>query len=240
MTGYRILMAAAILLLAGIVPFFLKAGWPKKIKKSLLLKMICSTLFIVVGVLSILLSQEFSRYAVWILCGLVFSWLGDFFLHVSSKLHFFLIGLFSFLTAHIFYVIAFCTALQHTFPEVGFFNPYECLCIAVIVLFGAVASRKLQIHPGRVTIPAFLYMCILVTMMVKASSLGIRCLIAGTPLCGAAAAVLIVGSLSFVLSDATLAMLNFGPQKTFPLKCFNIGTYYGAQVLLASTILFFR
>ena len=66
-----------------------------------------------------------------------------------------------------------------------------------------------------------------------------RCLIAGTPLCGAAAAVLIVGSLCFVLSDATLAMLNFGPKKTFPLKCFNIGTYYAAQVLLASTILFF-
>jgi hypothetical protein len=51
--------------------------------------------------------------------------------------------------------------------------------------------------------------------------------------------VLIVGSLCFVLSDATLGMLNFGPKKTFPLKCFNIGTYYAAQVLLASTILFF-
>ena len=215
MTGYRILMAITILLLAGVVPFFLKAGWPKKTKKSLLLKMICSTLFILVGVLSILLAGRFSHYALWILCGLGFSWLGDFFLHVSSKMLYFLLGLFSFLTAHIFYVVAFCTALQKTFPEAGFFNPYECLCIAAVVIIG------------------------LVTMMVKASSLGIRCLIAGTPLCGAAAAVLIVGSLCFVLSDATLAMLNFGPKKTFPLKCFNIGTYYAAQVLLASTILFF-
>ena len=63
MTGYRILMAASILLLAGIVPFFLKAGWPKKTRKSLLLKMICSTLFILVGVLAIVLAGQFSRYA---------------------------------------------------------------------------------------------------------------------------------------------------------------------------------
>ena len=132
MTGYRILMAITILLLAGVVPFFLKAGWPKKTKKSLLLKMICSTLFILVGVLSILLAGRFSHYALWILCGLGFSWLGDFFLHVSSKMLYFLLGLFSFLTAHIFYVVAFCTALQKTFPEAGFFNPYECLCICLL------------------------------------------------------------------------------------------------------------
>ena len=141
--------------------------------------------------------------------------------------------------AYIFYVVAFCTALQKTFPEAGFFNPYECLCIVAVVIIGLAGSRRLQINPGKAKLPAAFYMCILVTMMVKASSLGIRCLIAGTPLCGAAAAVLIVGSLCFVLSDATLAMLNFGPKKTFPLKCFNIGTYYAAQVLLASTILFF-
>lgn len=239
MTGYRILMAVSILLLAGTVPFFLKAGWPKKTKKSLLLKMICSTLFIVVGMLSVLLSGSFSRYAVWILCGLGFSWLGDFFLHVSSRLHFFLLGLFSFLSAHLFYVAAFCTALRQNFPEAGFFNLYECLCIAAIVGIGVAGAHRLQIRPGRAKVPAFLYICVLVTMMVKASSLGIRFLVAGTPLCGAAAAVLIVGSLCFVLSDATLGMLNFGPKKTFPLKCFNIGTYYAAQVLLASTILFF-
>ena len=69
--------------------------------------MICSTLFILVGVLSILLAGRFSHYALWILCGLGFSWLGDFFLHVSSKMLYFLLGLFSFLTAHIFYVVPF-------------------------------------------------------------------------------------------------------------------------------------
>lgn len=239
MTVYRVLMAAVILLLAGLVPLFLKAAWPKKTRKSLLLKMICSTLFLLAGALAVALSGAVSRYAVWILCGLVCSWLGDFFLHVSGKLHFFLLGLFSFLVAHIFYVVAFCNALGRTFPEAGLFNLFECLFIAAVAVCGIAASRRLQIHCGRAAVPAFLYMCVLVTMMVKASSLGIRCLIAGTPLCGAAAAVLMVGSLCFVLSDATLAMLNFGPCKTFPLKCFNIGTYYAAQVLLASTILFF-
>ena len=239
MTVYRILMAAAILAFAVTTPFFLKAGWPKKTKKSLLLKMICSTLFVLVGVLSTALAGGGSRYAVWILCGLVCSWLGDFFLHVSSKLYFFLLGLFSFLVAHIFYVVAFSVALHASFPEAGFFNLWECLCVAALVLIGVIGARRLQINPGRATIPAFLYMCVLVTMMVKASALGIRCLLAGTPLCGAAAAVLMVGSLCFVLSDATLGMLNFGPKKTFPLKCFNIGTYYAAQVLLASSILFF-
>lgn len=239
MTVYRILMAAAILALAATTPFFLKAGWPKKTKKSLLLKMICSTLFVLVGVLSTALAGGGSRYAVWILCGLVCSWLGDFFLHVSGKLYFFLLGLSSFLVAHIFYVVAFSAALYESFPESGFFNPWECLCIAVLVLIGVIGAHRLQINPGPATIPAFLYMCVLVTMMVKAFSLAIRCLIAGTPLCGATAAILMVGSLCFVLSDATLGMLNFGPKKTFPLKCFNIGTYYAAQVLLASSILFF-
>ena len=220
-------------------PLFSKGRMAKKNKKIPFAKNDLFHLFILVGVLSILLAGRFSHYALWILCGLGFSWLGDFFLHVSSKMLYFLLGLFSFLTAHIFYVVAFCTALQKTFPEAGFFNPYECLCIVAVVIIGLAGSRRLQINPGKAKLPAAFYMCILVTMMVKASSLGIRCLIAGTPLCGAAAAVLIVGSLCFVLSDATLAMLNFGPKKTFPLKCFNIGTYYAAQVLLASTILFF-
>ena len=112
-------MAITILLLAGVVPFFLKAGWPKK-QKIPFAKNDLFHPFILVGVLSILLAGRFSHYALWILCGLGFSWLGDFFLHVSSKMLYFLLGLFSFLTAHIFYVVAFCTALQKTFPEAGF------------------------------------------------------------------------------------------------------------------------
>lgn len=131
-------------------------GWvAEKTRKSLLLKMICSTLFILVGVLAIVLAGQFSRYALWILCGLGFSWLGDLFLHVSSKLLYFLLGLFSFLTAHIFYVVAFCTALQKTFPGAGFFNLYECLCIAAIVIIGLVSTHRLQINPGKAKIPAF-------------------------------------------------------------------------------------
>ena len=50
-----------------------------------------------------------------------------------------------------------------------------------------------------------------------------------------------LGAVLFVLSDASLGLILFaGKDKNRPLKWFNIGTYYAAQILLASSIFFIR
>ena len=45
------------------VPWFLKVMWPNASKKSLLLKMICASLFVAVGVLSIYIADNHTEYA---------------------------------------------------------------------------------------------------------------------------------------------------------------------------------
>ncbi|MBO5895884.1 MAG: hypothetical protein J6Q83_01170 [Clostridia bacterium] len=53
--------------------------------------------------------------------------------------------------------------------------------------------------------------------------------------------VLVLGSLCFLLSDVVLGFIMFGGfKKNYPIKIFNIVTYFAAQVLLASSILFIK
>ena len=83
------------------------------------------------------------------------------------------------------------------------------------------------------------YTAILITMFIKASALGITYYKTGAENGWIALIVLVLGSLCFTLSDATIGLLMFaGKKKNKPLKVFNIVTYFAGQTLLASSILF--
>ena len=98
---------------------------------------------------------------------------------------------------------------------------------------------KMDFSARALKIGCIIYGSLLVGMVVKASSLGLNFWLQGGKYGIIAFIVLSVGSLCFVLSDASLGIIMFGGQKrNKPLKVFNIATYFAAQVMLASSILF--
>ena len=235
---YKTLLISAIALEFVFVPLFLKAMWPKKTKKSLVLKMVCTLLFISVGFLAVKITGNTTIFASLMLWGLVLGGVGDFFLHAGSKPAFFIVGLTSFLAGHICYIAAFWQVVIKNFPEVSFISPLEITAIVLIYAGFVSYSFYKHIDYGVALVPVILYAATLITMFVKASSLGIRLEIASIPNAGLICVILIGGALQFFMSDSLWANINFnGHKKNRPMKYANIITYFGAQVLLACTIL---
>ncbi|MEI6577993.1 MAG: lysoplasmalogenase [Eubacteriales bacterium] len=236
--GYKVVLLLTIILEFVFVPIFLKASWPNRTKKSLALKMVCATLYIFAGFCAVKISGNTTIFARLVVYGLVMGWVGDFFLHVSNKPVYFLIGLISFLGGHICYISAYCWAIGNYFPEADFFDPFEVS--AFIFLFGIVIAymviQKMKLRAALV--PILIYTLILIFMVVKASSLGLRLVFessANALICS----MLMSGALLFAASDSILGIMKFnGQSNNRKMKVFNIVTYFSAQILLACTILF--
>jgi len=239
LSAYKIAIICMICAEIILVPLFIRAQWPKKTKKSLALKMICASLFVAIGVTAMVGGQNESLYAILMVAGFAMCWLGDLFLHVSPKQIYFFIGLIFFLIGHIFFASGYTIAVKDMFPAASIFDWREMLAIAALLIFGIVGRRCTMSHKlGKATIPILIYTVALLTMFVKACSLGIRYVLAGMPYGIGVCLLLCIGGALFVISDSTLVYINFDKRKTFPLKAVNLVTYFGAQVLLASSILF--
>ena len=222
-------------------PWYLKALWPQKCRKSLILKMICSTMFVSIGVLSMFISGNFSSYAITMLVGLVFGWIGDYFLHAKPTNAYFATGFTSFLIGHIFYIVAYVKVLPKLFPDYKMFNAPEIILGLIIIVAALIAAKvlKVKFSPTVVKYAIAVYFIVITFMFTKASALGYHQWQSGAEGGILPFLVLTFGSLFFVLSDATLGIINFGGQKkNYPLKIFNIITYFWGQVMLASSILF--
>jgi uncharacterized membrane protein YhhN len=237
----KILYCLCIVLQIIFVPLFLKAQWPGICRKSLFFKMICATSFLSMGVLSINIVGNKSTYAIIMLVGLVFGWLGDLFLHLNDTAKSFAIGFCSFLVGHIVYITAYIKTLPVMKADYNPYNIYEIAVSVSIFILGIVLIKvfKVDIHSVVLKIGCFIYGLLLIGMFVKASSLGLNFWLNGGKYGILAFLVLSIGSLCFMLSDASLGIIMFGGQKrNKPLKVFNIATYFLAQSLLASSILF--
>ncbi len=218
------------------VPLYLKYCWPKKTKKSLVLKMVCSTLFLFAGVSAMQSGGRDSRYARFILLGLCACWLGDFLLHVSSKDVFFGAGAVGFLSGHVLYIIAFYIALHDLFGQTAFFSPVEVIAYFSILLITAGSVYHAKLPLGKMKYIMLPYVATITLMMVKAWWLGIRLLGSRAPHARSAFALLALGSCSFVLSDSLILYLRYRKEAGFPVKVVNITTYFGAQLALAGSI----
>lgn len=223
------------------VPLFLKAQWPGVCRKSLFYKMICATAFLSSGVLCMSIAGNKSVYAILMLVGLCFGWLGDFFLHLKNNQKCFAIGFCNFLIGHIVYIVAYTRTLPHIASDYNHFNITEIAIAVTIFVVGYILAVKFKID---FSIKLLKYGCIvysafLIVMFLKASSLGLNYWLEGGKYGIVAFLVLSLGSVCFMLSDATLGIIMFGGQKrNKPLKVFNIVTYFAAQSMLASSILF--
>ena len=200
-------------------------------------------MFVSIGVLSMFISNNFSAYAVTMLIGLVFGWIGDYFLHAKPTDAYFITGFISFLIGHIFYIVAYVRALPVLFPDYKMFNIPELIIGAVIIVTAIILHKviKLKFTPKIVGAGIWLYFCILTFMFVKATALGYHQWQSGAEGGILPFVVLTLGSFFFVLSDASLGVIIFGGQKkNYPLKIFNIITYFWGQIVLASSILFIK
>lgn len=223
------------------VPWYLKALWPEKCRKSLILKMVCSTMFVSVCVLSMFIADNFSRYALTMLVGFVFGWIGDYFLHAKPSNAYFVTGFISFLIGHIIYIVAFVKATPVIAPGYEQFNGVEIAIIIGIVTLLMVAAEvvKVKFSPSVVKVGVIIYLLAINSMVVRAAVLGYSYYKTGAEFGIVALLLLGIGATAFLLSDITLGIIIFGGRKkNYPIKIFNIITYFWGQVMLASSILF--
>lgn len=236
----KIIYSIAVVLECVFVPLFLKYAWPTKCKTSLKMKTVASTMFIITGVCSIFISGKFTSYGKFILIGLIFGMLGDILLHLlTDKQIVFAGGLFAFLIGHIFYIIAYKKALAFYTPSANIFD-YRAVVAILIILFSCILYAIMKdMKFGVAAIPVLMYAVTISIMLVTAFQLGFRVFLEGFDHDVAILCTVTLGSLLFMLSDATLSILLFGGQeKNRPLKIFNILTYYAGQVLIGSSIMF--
>ena len=235
------LFVACIIIEIIFTPLFFKAQWPQACFKSLVYKMICSSAFVCIGVLSVFITGNKSTYAIMMLVGLALGWIGDYFLHAKSTSLYFGIGMVSFMLGHIAYIACYMRTIPVISSEYNMFNPVEIIIISVLLILAFVGAVKFKVEFSMkiLKLGVAVYTAILITMFVKATALGIAYYKTGAENGLIALLVLLLGSLCFTLSDATIGLLMFaGKKKNKPLKVFNIVTYFAGQALLASSILF--
>lgn len=238
----KILTAVIALGVIAITYFYVDAQKDGACPKSWLLKMIGATGYMAVGALCVVMTGEFSEFDKAMILALVFSWLGDLFLHMWFHKIWTALGFVCFLTSHICFIRAYIigtNSLMVSTPERPFFSIGEIVAVAVFVAFFIVCMIKSKMNlKGIMKLPIIIYGIVIMTMLCKASILGIEAMKSGiTPLCLICA---VLGAVNFVMSDFSISFLMFDKKqkKNFKLKLFNMYTYFAAEILLASLIYF--
>ena len=174
-------------------------------------KLIASTAFVL---LAVACGARASRYGILILSGLALSWFGDAFL-IGTSQRWFLLGLASFLAAHVAYVAAFVTA--------GIERRWLLAASVPVAAIGAGVLLWLEPNlPPELAWPVRAYTAVISLMVVAAF---------GT--LGAGATPLIaVGACLFFLSDLSVAALRL-TEAAFPTYVVGLPLYYAAQICLA-------
>jgi uncharacterized membrane protein YhhN len=234
--------AFLFILIAEIIflPCYLFAPFCKGVKRSLISKCICSALFILIGVFAMIASDNYKLFAPLMLAGLFLSSWGDYFLGVTMKGKLFVAGIFSFMVAHIFYISAFVSFLAFTEPGRPLINISEIIFFIALLVVLAISSFAFKLDMGKLKALIFVYSAVIMAMLVKATSLAQVLYTAEGEHSVAAALLLFVGAVLFVVSDAVLSLMLFGGKDTQKMTILNLSTYFSAQVLLATSIYFVK
>lgn len=213
-------------------PAYTGAAFPKKATKSLRLKMTLSTMFMIIAVASAVMAKNTSTFAVLMLVGFAFSWLGDLLLGKGDSTKLFLSGMSSFFVTHIFYIAAITVAARHFFPDSPLVVP-SGLAAGITVGFLEIllcVTRKARFHG--LLVPTSVYATFLIIMFAQAFSLGLRLFPENR-----AAILLPSGAFFFLLSDTTLGMLRFRMhKKVFSFRTVCSVSYFVGQMLIAMSL----
>lgn len=253
----KILLIALLVLEAICVPLFLHFYWPKRCVKSLVMKTVSSLIFIACGGVCMAMSGNDTKYALFILLGLVFGMLGDVLLHwLKGNVITFISGVVLFLVGHIFYISAFDEAIRPGSWETAVTVRTVVLIIGAVVIAAVAAFLYFKkIFKGReyYIVAAAVYGGVLFTMLAKAFECamvaweyyepGVMNVIGSLEEWQIAMIAVICGSVLFVASDLLLGYMlarEHGKSQKPPVKLLryiNIYTYYTAQLILAFSIL---
>ena len=175
-----------------------------------LIKPVASTLFVITALLAGALASSYGRL---ILLGLLLSWLGDVFL-ISKRQLFFIVGLGSFLLAHVAFSGAFLLHSLEVLPMT--FAATGTVVVAIIIL------RWLWPHLLHNFRPAVVSYLAAISLMVVLAS-------------GTMAAVgpqLLIGAVMFAVSDIFVARERFF-SPSVANRLWGLPLYYAAQLIFA-------
>ena len=175
-----------------------------------LIKPVASTLFVITALLAGSLASSYGRL---ILLGLLLSWLGDVFL-ISKRQLFFIVGLGSFLLAHVAFSGAFLLQSLKVLPLT--------LAATATVVFAIIILRWLWPHLSHSFRPAVVSYLAAISLMVVLAS--------GTM--AAAGPQLLIGAVMFAVSDIFVARERFVSPSVVN-RLWGLPLYYAAQLIFA-------
>ena len=189
---------------------------------KLLLKTLASLAFVCLGLLGAARAGGAYAWLTWI--GLILGAAGDVLLQFmdcrpKEREPFFRAGLGAFLIGHVFYIVAFAL--------LGRVTGWAVLLAAVLfaALFLLQFPARMDLKGQKV--PVYAYAAVISVMTAFAVlSFG----------AGARGALVGLGGILFLVSDAILALIFFSPIREKTLPTWNLITYYAAQILLALSI----
>lgn len=229
------------------VPLYDKAYWPEPTKKSLTLKMISATAFVAIGFLAMQISGNESYYASTMLIGLILGWVGDLFMHIphapgKPNMPVVYVGAAAFLIGHIFYVLAFVKSAMALTPDYKFFTIPELIVFVILFIAFSLMLEpvfKFKYENAFVKVTLHIYSLFLMVMLIKSCMFGITYYLSGAENGLVSMIILLIGGVLFFVSDLTLGLRLLGVAKgNKTVKTISLYTYFFAQLLLATSILF--
>ena len=200
---WRVGQLAALAFMALLIPLHPYPG-------SFLIKALPVTALAVVVLRNVRTRQGYMLFA-----GLLLSVVGDVALDLERE-RYFIIGLGSFLVAHLLYISSFLHSFSFSRARLPF--------ILLILAYGLVIGWFLRDIPGGEFVPVMVYLGAVTVMVISAVCVG-----PVTPW-------LIAGAVVFMLSDTVIAINKF--MHPIPHSMFyNIGSYFIAQFLLVAGFL---
>lgn len=234
---YQIITALVCLAVMVLAPIFVKEQKNGPCWRSLFVKMVAATGYVAVGLLCAVSTRACSAFDKLLLAALALSWIGDLFLHLWQHKIFHAIGFLGFLSAHFLFIAAFLTEIKILSPAQPFFTWPEAagvllFCVGFVV-FSMMIGTDLK---SVLVIPVLVYAAVITTMFCKSIVMGVLYVRADGLYAWPALIVAAVGAALFVTSDFSIAILMFNEKykKNYPLKMFNMVTYFLAVLLLSS------
>ena len=186
-----------------------------------LLHFIAKPLLVPALILLLFYSQSTVSGKKLLLTGLFFSWMGDVFLLFEYKYAlFFIFGLASFLTTHIFYIIYF---LRIKSPNPSLLKKRPVL-IALVLAYGITLVWQLYPHLKDLKLPVIVYAAVICTMLLCSLHIFLK-------VNKKAAGFYLLGATVFVISDSLLAINKFYQPFAYA-AVFIMLTYCAAQYFI--------
>jgi len=235
------MMYPLLLVCGAVLPFvYIREKIKAYSVKAVILKSIVSVLFVAIGVYGSWLSAAkgtASLLCPFVVLGLLFGLLGDIWLDLKYVFPekdepFTYAGFCVFGVGHILYIIGMLLSYYPTGKPMTVIVP---ILLAVVMSVGnAVLEKPMKLHYGKLKPVVIAYGVLLFGMVLLSGSLALAHGGKETPL-----NLLFIGGVFFAISDLILSGTYFGVGKERPIDlALNYITYYSAQFLIASALVF--